>query len=127
MFVIGLVSAGLAALVHVYIFVLESIRWTNPRTWRIFGIVSQADADTLKPMAYNQGFYNLFLAIAIVVGMLLLATSRPAGLALIFMGTASMVFAALVLISTGRSNARPAAIQGLSPLVAIVFLTLSLA
>ncbi len=127
LFVIGLVFAGLAALIHGYIFVLESVRWTNPRTWRIFGIASQADADTLKPMAYNQGFYNLFLAIGIVVGMLLLPPGRPAGLALIFMGTASMVLAALVLISTGRSNARPAAIQGLLPLLAIVFLALSLA
>ncbi len=127
LFVIGLVFAGLAALIHVYIFMLESLRWTKPSTWRIFGIANQADADTLKPMAYNQGFYNLFLTIGIVVGMLLLTPSRPAGLALIFMGTGSMVLAALVLISTGRSNARPAAIQGVLPLLAIIFLATSLA
>ncbi|WP_394770704.1 DUF1304 domain-containing protein [Lacisediminihabitans sp.] len=126
LFVIGLVFAGLAALVHVYIFTLESLSWTKPRTWKIFGIANQADADTLRPMAYNQGFYNLFLTIGIVVGMVLLAISGPAGLALIFMGTGSMVLAALVLISTGRSNARSAAIQGVFPLLGIVFLLLSL-
>jgi putative membrane protein len=124
--VIGLVFVGLAALIHVYIFILESLSWTRPRTWKIFGIASQADADTIRPMAYNQGFYNLFLAIGTVIGMLLLAFSRPAGLALIFFAAGSMVLAALVLISTGRRNARPAAIQGVLPLLGIVFLLVSL-
>lgn len=77
-------------------------------------------------MAYNQGFYSLFLTIGIVTGMLLLASNRPAGLALVFMGASSMVLAALVLISAGRSNARPAAIQGVFPLLGILFLVLSL-
>ena len=31
----------------------------------------QAAADTTKPMAYNQGFYNLFLAIGAVIGLVL--------------------------------------------------------
>jgi putative membrane protein len=126
LFVIGLAFAGLAALVHVYIFTLESLSWTKPHTWKIFGIASQADADTIKPMAYNQGFYNLFLTIGTVVGILLLGSSRPAGLALIFMGTGSMALAALVLLSTGRANARSAAIQGVLPLLGIVFLLVSL-
>ena len=57
----------LAALLHVYIWVLESFRWTEPSTRKTFG-VSEADAEMRKPLAYNQGFYNLFLAIITLVG-----------------------------------------------------------
>ena len=39
----------LAALLHVYIWVLESFRWTHPATRRTFG-VSEADAGS--PMGY---------------------------------------------------------------------------
>ena len=52
----------LAALLHVYIWVLESFRWTHPATRRTFG-TSESEAEITRPMAYNQGFYNLFLAI----------------------------------------------------------------
>ena len=61
----------LAALLHVYIWVLESFRWTEPSTRKTFG-VSEADAEVTRPMAYNQGFYNLFLAIITLVGVALL-------------------------------------------------------
>ena len=55
---------------HVYIWVLEAFRWTEPSTRRTFG-VSEADAPVLAPMACNQGFYNLFLAIITIVGVAL--------------------------------------------------------
>jgi putative membrane protein len=32
--VIGIVFATLAALLHVYIFVMESITWSSPKTWK---------------------------------------------------------------------------------------------
>ncbi len=60
----------LAALLHVYIWVLESFRWTEPATRKTFG-TSEADAEITRPMAYNQGFYNLFLAIITLVGLAL--------------------------------------------------------
>ncbi len=63
MILASLVFALLAALLHVYIFIMESITWTQPATWKRFGVTSQADADTTRPLAYNQGFYNLFLAV----------------------------------------------------------------
>ena len=61
--VLGVIFAGLAALIHLGIFVLESVLWSRPTTWRRFGVRSQHDADVLRPMAYNQGFYNVFLAL----------------------------------------------------------------
>jgi len=58
----GLVFAALAALSHVYIFTMESLTWTSARTRATFGTTAQ-EAETTKLLAFNQGFYNLFLAI----------------------------------------------------------------
>lgn len=62
------VFAILAGLLHVLIFVLESFRWTNPKTMKTFSITSAQEAEATKEMAYNQGFYNLFLAIMALAG-----------------------------------------------------------
>ena len=37
MVVVGLALAGVAALIHVYIFYLESVVWTTPRARAVFG------------------------------------------------------------------------------------------
>ena len=125
--VIGAIFVGLAALLHVYIFVMESIQWSKPAIWRRFGLKSQADADTTKPMAFNQGFYNLFLAIGVGTGLVLLAVgATPVGLGMIFLGAGSMVAAALVLVLSSPKLARAAAIQGILPLLGIIFLVLAL-
>ena len=121
------VLVGIAALIHLYIFVLESIRWREPKTWRTFGLASQADADTVRSMAFNQGFYNLFLAIGSALGLILLWTGMPeAGAALVLLAAGSMVAAALVLILSSPKLARAAAIQGLAPLLGIIALLLAL-
>lgn len=115
--------AVLAALLHVYIFVLESLRWNEPSTRRTFG-VSEEDAPVLAPMAYNQGFYNLFLAIITLVGVALLKDEHLAGTALALAGTGSMLAAAIVLVTHDRRMVRAALIQGTLPLLAVVFLLL---
>jgi len=132
MLIVSLVAATLAALLHVYIFVMESLLWTTPRVRATFGITDDRQAEFTKPMAFNQGFYNLFLAIVTIVGVVLVASSRggagqlaeasPAGLALLVAGTGSMLAAALVLALSDRTKLRAAATQGLFPLVALVAL-----
>ena len=117
--------ALLAALLHVYIWVLESFRWTHPATRRTFG-VSEADAEVLAPMAYNQGFYNLFLAIITLVGIGLLKTEHWVGSALALAGTGSMLAAAVVLVTRDRSMVRAALMQGTLPALAVLFLLLEL-
>jgi putative membrane protein len=125
--VIGSIFVGIAALIHVYIFVLESLRWSRPATWKAFGLRSQTDAETVKPMAFNQGFYNLFLAIGVLAGILLIATSHTAaGLAVALFAAGSMVAAALVLVISSPKLARAAAIQGIAPLVGVILLGLAL-
>lgn len=126
--ILALVFAGLAALLHVYIFVLESVRWSHPSVWRIFGIASQEVADTTKPMAYNQGFYNLFLAIGAGIGILLWAVNGVddvAGRTLLLFSLGSMVAAALVLLTSGRKYLRPAVTQGTLPLIGVVLTLLA--
>ncbi|MET0735942.1 MAG: DUF1304 domain-containing protein [Microbacterium sp.] len=124
--IIATVFGALAALLHVYIFVMESVQWTQPRIWKRFGVADQTAAETTKPMAYNQGFYNLFLAIGAVIGIVLFLAGgdgtpvHAAGLALVLFSLGSMVAAALVLLTTGVKYLRAALIQGTLPLVGFV-------
>ncbi|WP_163798457.1 DUF1304 domain-containing protein [Mycolicibacterium sediminis] len=118
----ALVFAALAAALHVYIFVLESFRWTAPRTRATFGTTAE-EAETTKLMAYNQGFYNLFLAVVTAVGVgLMISGGTAAGAALVFAGAGSMSAAAVVLVLSARDKFRSAAIQGTLPFVAVVLL-----
>ncbi|MCD1268073.1 DUF1304 family protein [Microbacterium sp. MEC084] len=118
MLIVAVVLAALAALVHVYIFVLETLRWEEPRTRAIFG-TSERDAAITRPLAANQGVYNLMLAIVTAVGIALVWANPAAGFALLFAGTASMLGAALYLAASDRTKLRAAATQGLFPLLAI--------
>jgi putative membrane protein len=124
--VIATVVAALAALLHVYIFLMESVQWTQPRVWKRFGVPDQAAADTTRPMAYNQGFYNLFLAIGAVIGLVLYwagadeSTLRVAGFTLVLFSLGSMLAASLVLLTSGGRYLRPALIQGTLPLIGFV-------
>lgn len=107
----GLALAAVAGLLHVYIFWLESIVWTSARARATFG-TTEADAHTTRALAFNQGFYNLFLAIEILLGIALYGAGRDAvGLTLVCVGAGSMVAAAAVLVASQRSKARAAAIQ----------------
>jgi putative membrane protein len=124
--IIGSVFAAIAALIHVYIFVLESLTWTKESTRKVFGVRSAEDAELMKPLAYNQGFYNLFLALGAVAGVIMIwaAAIPQAGFAVAIFALACMVLAAVVLITSNRRMARSALIQGLPPLLAVVFLVL---
>jgi putative membrane protein len=116
-------AAVLAALIHVLIFFMESIAFTRPQVYRRFMISDAADAQTVKNWAFNQGFYNLFLAAGTGAGVIVWANGHhSAGRALVGFGCASMVAAAVVLIATDRRMLRAAAIQGVLPLIALVTL-----
>ena len=127
MILASLIFALLAALLHVYIFTMESITWTKPATWKRFSVTSQADAETTKPLAYNQGFYNLILAIGALVGIIAVAMGAPqVGWTLVFSCCGSMLLAALVLAASGKKYLRPAVLQGTTPLLAVVLGVLAL-
>ena len=121
MLIVGLVLAAAAAAFHVFIFALESLRWTEPETRKIFGVATEADAITMKQLAFNQGFYNLFLALATLLGIGLVIVGSPTvGLTLVFAGTGMMLAAALVLVLADRTKLRAATMQGTLPLLAVI-------
>lgn len=126
MIVAALVFAALAALLHVYIFVMESLTWTTPRTRKVFGTSAQ-EAETTKLLAFNQGFYNLFLAIVTAVGIAAIAMGhKQIGASLVFAGVGSMLAAAVVLLAASPDKARAAVTQGVFPLIAVALLVLAL-
>lgn len=119
---VALAFAAIAVLVHVYIFTLESILWTSDSTIRKFGI-SKVQAEQTKQLAFNQGFYNLFLAIIAAAGIVfLLLQQRSVGLALIVAGLGSMVAAGLVLAISDPTKLRAAVTQLAAPSVALILL-----
>ncbi len=127
MTVAGLVLAGLAALVHVYIFWLESIAWTSARARSTFGTGTREQAEPLQELAFNQGFYNLFLAIVTAAGIVAaVAGASTVGLTMVFVGTGSMVAAGLVLLLSSPSKAAAALKQLGIPLLAIIALVIGL-
>lgn len=126
MVVAALVLAALAALLHVFIFHLESIAWTGPQARATFGTTPE-EAEITRPLAFNQGFYNLFLAIVTGIGIGFVAADRDdVGAALVLAGVGSMLAAAVVLFLSSPDK-RPAALkQGTLPLLAVVLLVLGL-
>lgn len=126
MTVAGYVLAGIAALLHVFIFYLESVAWESARARKVFG-TSIEEAQTTKFLAFNQGFYNLFLAVIVVIGIVSAACGeKTIGATLVLAGVGSMLAAAFVLFVASAPH-RPAAIrQGAFPLLALVVLTIGL-
>jgi putative membrane protein len=117
---VSLVLAGLAALLHVYFFYLETVSFRRPSSYRTFG-VREDDVETVAFSMYNQGFYNLFLAAGTLVGVV--GSWRgwePQGSTLVVFGCLFMVGAALVLVAARPAMARGAAVQGVLPALALV-------
>jgi putative membrane protein len=133
MILASLLLAFIAALLHVYIFTMESVTWTRPATWKRFGLASQADAETTKLLAYNQGFYNLVLAAGALLGVGCVAIASQdsvqsvVGWTLIFSCCGSMLLAAVVLALSGKKYLRAAVLQGAVPLLAVVLGLLAVA
>lgn len=113
--------ALLAALLHVLIFCMESLWFMQPKVHKRFGAATPADAEARRLFAFNQGFYNLFLALGIFVGLAMLHFGGNAvvGQTLVLFNCACMLGAGIVLFfSAGRQMLRAAVMQGIFPLLA---------
>lgn len=127
MLVVALVLAAVAAALHVVIFVLESVLFERPDVHRRFGTRTD-DVPAVRAWAFNQGFYNLFLAVGAAAGVVVATLGHEdVGLALVLLACGSMLAAALVLLATDRRMARAAATQGTVPLLAVVAVVVALA
>ena len=123
MLVVMWLAAILAGVVHVLIFCMESLWWTTPQVRARFR-QSPEQADATRLFAFNQGFYNLFLAIGTFAGLALVLLGHPGtGLTLVRWNCLFMLGAAIVLVASAPRMQRGAFIQGVAPLV---FLLLAL-
>jgi putative membrane protein len=111
------VAAALAGVIHVLFFCLESLWWTRPAVYRRFRS-TEAQAHATRSLAFNQGFYNLFLAAGVFAGLALSETGHyREGIVLVAWNCLSMLGAAVVLAASSPGMVRGALIQGLPPLV----------
>jgi putative membrane protein len=126
--VLGSLFVFLAALIHLFIFFLESVLWSKPSTWKRFGLKTQEEADIVKPMAYNQGFYNVFLALGAGAGLVMISSTNAVqgGVALSIFALLTMLLASIVLITSNPKLWRAALVQGVAPLLGIIFLVLAI-
>ena len=118
----GATLIGLSGLFHVYVFYLESMIWTKPRTWKTFGVPSQEAAEIIRPMAFNQGFYNLFLALEIFAGLIALGIRSTIGFTLLIAAALSIIGAGIVLFFSVKTSRRAAIIQASPPLVGLALI-----
>lgn len=102
-------------IIHVYIFWLETFGWGKAGSVRIFG-VKKEDVEAIRPWAFNQGWYNLFLALAGGAGVFI---PGAWGSALVTYALGSMVAAALVLVLSAPEKIRSALVQGLPALLGL--------
>ena len=115
------IFALLAALLHTLIFCLESLWFMRPKVYKRFGASTREDAEAKRLFAFNQGFYNLFLAVGIFAGLALLHSGGSAVVAqtLVLFSCACMLCAGVVLLFSGvRRMLRAALAQALFPLLA---------
>jgi putative membrane protein len=125
LFIIGLVVAAMAAVLHIAFFVLESVLFRLPAGRRIFGVRPENDSATLRLFAVNQGIYNLALAIVVIVGivMVIITAASPLAVSVIIAACSVMLVAGIALALTAPRRALPIALaQGGLPLIAIVAL-----
>lgn len=123
----GLVFALGAAALHGYIFYLESIAWTSPAARAVFG-TSREEAEATRELAYNQGLYNLFLAVLVVVGAAIvwMSNHRGVGVALVPAGVGAMLGRPWSSHCLGHRGGHRRSSRAL-PLVAVVLIVVGLA
>lgn len=112
----------LAAMIHLGFFFYESIILQQKNGHKHLGIDPQTHAQ-VKVWAFNQGFYNLFLAIGMLIGLFFVLQKQVmlAGVMAGFSG-ACMVFAGIVLAISVPRLRKFALVQALPPAFGFIFL-----
>jgi len=117
-------AAIVAGVIHVLFFLVESVWWTTPGVRRRFRQTPE-QAEATRLLAFNQGFYNLFLAAGTFAGLALTLAGHPGpGLAITAWSCLSMLAAAVVLAVSAPTLRGGAVVQGAAPLVFLVLAVL---
>lgn len=114
------VFALVAVLFHVLAFLMESVLFDRPAVQRALLGTTEAAAG-VRLWAFNQGFYNLFLAAGPAAGLVAVwAGNEDVGRALVLYGCAFMAACGVVLWVSDRRLWRGALGQSLPPLIAVI-------
>lgn len=109
----------LTASFHILFFYIESIGFMNPEILERFGL-NETSGAIVKVWAFNQGFYNLFLAIGLFYGLVLVQTKKvQEGFAIIKCLLLIIIGAGVVLLISTPDKAIGAFIQSVPPLLAL--------
>ena len=111
-----------AALIHVFIFIIETFLFQKAEGYKFFKIKKE-DHEAVKPWALNQGFYNLFLATGMFIGLYYVnqLEIKIAGIMVSFAGFC-MIAAGVVLFTTNKKMRKGAYLQIIPPLLGFFFL-----
>jgi putative membrane protein len=122
MSVIAQVFVVIAGVFHVFVFAMESLLFRKPSTYRRFLVKDDTEMAAVRPWAFNQGFYNLFLAVGALGGLI---WGGDKGHAIALFACACMAGAGVVLVASDRRMVRAAATQAVPPIVALVLAALT--
>lgn len=123
--VLFIIFASLAALLHSYIFVLETFLWTKPAAKKVFGL-TESQAHATKELAANQGVYNGALAGIVFTGIIIVLTGDSlVGRTLIVAGVMVMLIAAVYLFASAPTKRAAAVKQGIFPLATTIIAILT--
>jgi putative membrane protein len=119
------IFAIVAALFHVGTFVMESVLFGRPAVQRI--LVGRAEpAPGVRLWAFNQGFYNLFLAAGPVAGVIAAGMGHESvGRALVVYSCAFMAACGVILFISNPKLWRGTVAQSGPPLIALVAAAIS--
>jgi putative membrane protein len=120
MSVVAQIFVVIAGVFHVVVFAMESVLFRKPSTYRRF-LVKDTEVETARPWAFNQGFYNLFLAAGPAAGLIAYHAGQvQVGRALVIYGCAFMAACGVVLFVSDRRLWRSMIGQSLPPLIAVI-------
>ncbi|MET0479996.1 MAG: DUF1304 domain-containing protein [Mycetocola sp.] len=121
--------ASVAAVLHILVFVWEAVLFRRPGVHQRIFSTPPADVPAVLLWAFGVGFYNLFLAIGAIAGVLAWAAgNETVGRTLVLYTCLFMFLSGIVLfVADRKALGRPrgkgiggALAQGLPPLIALV-------
>ncbi len=119
------IFAIVAVLFHVMAFVMESFLF-HRRDVQVFMLGHPEPSPAVRLWAFNQGFYNLFLAAGPVAGLIAYHGGHvQTGRALVIYGCAFMAACGVVLFASDRRLWRGMLGQSGPPLIALIATLLS--
>lgn len=115
----------ITAILHILFFKLESIDFMKPDVLKRFGLTEES-AEFVKVWAFNQGFYNLFLAIGLLYSLYKLKKAKIVEAKSIsnFI-LLTIAGAGIVLYFSAPDKAIAATLQTLPALLGIIFLNIT--